>query len=240
MPEKIRRRSRLEIVARSVKGTFMSKKEKECRHCRAIKSIDQFPVKLDTRQKSYGPFCVPCLELLTKRVCACGCGESLSSTGGSSYVFGHDPTLVRHRPLARREAVYKWHSQHPEKMFGYRIKYKFGMTVDVYNKLVEAQGNCCAICRADSPGRRYRYWCIDHDHTTGVVRGLLCGRCNSGIAALGDTAEGIKRALSYFAQPAPTFPCSSPILVEKTDTQVARGAQQLCGALDGLSTGFLL
>lgn len=196
--ELIRRRSKTEVVARAAKGSFASAKEKECKRCRDIKQIGCFPIKAEKgNQKWYSPFCEECLELLTRRVCACGCGELLPKTGGRNYLLGHDPTVVRVRPVSRRESVNNWRQRNPEKCFGHKLKHLFGISIENYNALAAKQGNRCGICRTDKPGGRCRYWCVDHDHQTGVVRGLLCGRCNSGIAALGDSAEGVKRALSY-------------------------------------------
>lgn len=39
--------------------------------------------------------------------------------------------------------------------------------------------------------------CVDHDHVTGEVRGLLCGSCNRALGLLGDNLEGVMRAVKY-------------------------------------------
>lgn len=53
---------------------------------------------------------------------------------------------------------------------------KYKLTLDQYLELVEAQGGACAICRRKPPaGARL---CVDHCHTTGAVRALLCIPCN--------------------------------------------------------------
>lgn len=52
----------------------------------------------------------------------------------------------------------------------------------------------CAICGGTEPGRRLA---IDHDHDTGLVRGLLCRKCNGAIGLLGDSADRLEAALAY-------------------------------------------
>lgn len=68
-----------------------------------------------------------------------------------------------------------------------------GITHDEYDALLGAQGGACGIC-----GLTFEeYLHVDHDHETGAVRGLLCRRCNTGMGQLGDTVEGLQRALDY-------------------------------------------
>lgn len=60
---------------------------------------------------------------------------------------------------------------------------KYGLTEAAFNELVARQGGVCGICQR--PETRKGKWgevqplSVDHDHETGVVRGLLCARCNS-------------------------------------------------------------
>ena len=44
---------------------------------------------------------------------------------------------------------------------------------------------------------KYPVWVIDHDHDTGEFRGWLCNNCNTGLGAMGDTIEGLERAIKY-------------------------------------------
>jgi hypothetical protein len=53
----------------------------------------------------------------------------------------------------------------------------------------------CACCGGTDPGKRG--WMVDHDHVTGEIRGILCNRCNLGIGLLGDSIEGVRKALTY-------------------------------------------
>lgn len=72
---------------------------------------------------------------------------------------------------------------------------KFGITLDDYNRMLIQQNGLCAICL--NPPKRFNL-AVDHDHKTGLVRGLLCYRCNYGLGWLGDNWEKIQRVYKYF------------------------------------------
>jgi hypothetical protein len=59
----------------------------------------------------------------------------------------------------------------------------------------EQKGKCaCCGIRQNELTMRFA---VDHDHDTGLIRGLLCGNCNLGIGQLGDNIEGLMKALNY-------------------------------------------
>ncbi|MGN6173164.1 MAG: endonuclease VII domain-containing protein [Streptosporangiaceae bacterium] len=74
---------------------------------------------------------------------------------------------------------------------------KYGITEQTWDHLLARQDGRCAICRTDTPGRRGESWHIDHDHVTGLVRGLLCQRCNLAIGMLEDSPDLLSAALRY-------------------------------------------
>lgn len=77
-----------------------------------------------------------------------------------------------------------------------------GLTTSDYERLLDAQGGRCAICGTTDPGRRNTSnFAIDHDHTTGEVRGLLCNGCNMGIGHLRDDPEILREAIAYLQRP---------------------------------------
>ena len=56
------------------------------------------------------------------------------------------------------------------------LKFHYSMTLEQYDKMFEEQNGNCAICGLPELMRRLS---VDHDHKTGVVRGLLCSSCNT-------------------------------------------------------------
>lgn len=76
-----------------------------------------------------------------------------------------------------------------------RLKRKFGLTLDQYNRMVEAQGGACAICAGLA--RSDRLLAVDHCHVTGKIRALLCNRCNRAIGMFCDDPKLLANALSY-------------------------------------------
>lgn len=81
---------------------------------------------------------------------------------------------------------------------------QYGITIDAYDKLLAEQGGVCAICREveDIKGRNgaVRSLSVDHCHETGAVRGLLCGRCNTGLGYFRDSPTVLSAACSYLAR----------------------------------------
>ena len=75
---------------------------------------------------------------------------------------------------------------------------RYGLTHEQFEVMLEAQDGRCAICRTDTPkGSGGFHWCVDHDHVTGQVRGILCGHCNQGIGMLQDDPDVIAGAAWY-------------------------------------------
>ena len=80
-----------------------------------------------------------------------------------------------------------------------RMKYKrmYGITIEDYDRMLEAQGYRCAICRTDEPGGSGARFAVDHNHDTGNVRGLLCNNCNRGLGHLQDSVLILEQAINY-------------------------------------------
>jgi hypothetical protein len=110
----------------------------------------------------------------------------------------------RTHPRAAAEQSARWKAAHPKEFKqGLRkvhLKRTYGITPEEYTALLLSQNGRCAICRADGPGRGHQNFCVDHDHQTGEVRGLLCHKCNRAIGLLGDAPETVQAAYEYLSK----------------------------------------
>ena len=76
----------------------------------------------------------------------------------------------------------------------YQLSTKYGLTLDDWEAMLEQAGHKCEICGRSEPEVKL---CVDHDHATNQVRGVLCRACNRSIGQLGDSAEALLRAAQY-------------------------------------------
>lgn len=79
------------------------------------------------------------------------------------------------------------------------IKFRYGITENQFNELLQKQDFKCFICQRHKDEFKSRL-CIDHNHATGEVRGLLCKHCNQKIIGREKSAEIFKRAMEYLLQ----------------------------------------
>jgi len=75
----------------------------------------------------------------------------------------------------------------------YNLKRKFNLTMDGYEDMLSKQYGVCAICG----GTCTKSLAVDHNHTTGKVRGLLCNSCNRGLGYLKDSRHILQSAIDY-------------------------------------------
>jgi len=163
-------------------NTVVASTEKKCSQCEQNCSLDQFPP--DNRRKDRrASKCRDCVRINTE-----------------AY-YARYPKAESQRRMRNAEHGKAWHQRNRSKQIARmrwnRAKKVYGINKEDYENLLVAQGGRCAICRADSPGRDDQFFAIDHDHATGVVRGLLCQRCNSGLGFFLDNPELMREAATY-------------------------------------------
>ena len=110
-----------------------------------------------------------------------------------------DAAELKYRQSHRKEIAAKtknWCDNRPDQA---RIKREtdrvnnYGLTPEMWSDLIESQDGLCAICW-DVPAVH-----IDHDHKTGLVRGVLCQTCNIGLGHLRDDPRLLRSAADYIS-----------------------------------------
>ena len=90
-----------------------------------------------------------------------------------------------------------------DRYHAYFLKYKYGITIDDYNAMLAKQKGICATdgCLNDgSEDKRRRRLFVDHCHTTGKVRGLLCCTCNRVLGMMKESPELIRGLAKYIEE----------------------------------------
>ena len=82
-----------------------------------------------------------------------------------------------------------------EKAKAHNLKYGYGITYAFFNYLLTLQNNACAACQKHFTANNKP--CVDHDHTSGIVRGLLCHSCNLALGKFKDQQQRILNAIKY-------------------------------------------
>jgi len=106
--------------------------------------------------------------------------------------------------VKRLEYIKQWQADNPEKTrrnkYNYKLKKRGLKDYDEYLELLDQQGNVCKICGCDNPAQwntNMTFFSVDHCHKTGKVRGLLCDRCNNGIARFLEDPDLLRKAVEY-------------------------------------------
>lgn len=92
--------------------------------------------------------------------------------------------------------------RNPEKMRDVKLTQTYGLAPGVYHEMLKQQDGVCASCKKSETvlwkGKITRL-CVDHDHCTKVVRGLLCAKCNKALGLLNDNPETVLMLFNYIS-----------------------------------------
>lgn len=143
--------------------------EKRCGKCKEIKPVDQFD-RHRGRKDGFQTRCRVCMKEINR------------------------DWYVRNKSRAAAN-VKAWAQKYPEraKLAGRKghLKKTYGLTVEDYDRMLEAQGGKCVCGAVEDPLH------VDHDHKTGEVRGLLCGSCNRTIGMALDSPKRLRVLALY-------------------------------------------
>lgn len=130
----------------------------------------------------------------------CPCGQDFDRRyGGREQRYCSRACRVKY--LSRRWAAKRSEQRH---LLNRKSRlHRRHTTFDEYLMLFDAQDGKCAICQGIDPGstqgRKRRYFCVDHCHETGRIRGLLCAMCNAGLGMFRDRPERMTAAIAYLS-----------------------------------------
>ena len=108
---------------------------------------------------------------------------------------------LKEKRKRNKEYMNKWYKENPEEQLNRVLWTVHRIRLKDYLELVKIQESKCALCGKIPTKRLY----VDHDHNCcpgkrscgKCIRGLLCKKCNSGIGYLGDTLDGVLKAVNY-------------------------------------------
>lgn len=102
-------------------------------------------------------------------------------------------------PCSRADA--KRFPKTPAQIKAGHLKHEYGLTVEDYARMHKDQNGLCAICGKVETVRNHSHvisaLAVDHDHSTGKIRGLLCSNCNKFLGCAKDSEDNLLKAVEY-------------------------------------------
>lgn len=134
------------------------------------------------------------IDISKPRTCSkCNClkqPEEFYTTSTSTGIC-----IICHR-IKMREWQNKNRSVINRKAERWRFKHRYGISLEEYKEMYKQQGGVCAICLLPGDFEKRELF-VDHCHSTGKVRGLLCRACNHGIGIFKDNINSLIQAVEY-------------------------------------------
>jgi hypothetical protein len=175
---------------------------KVCRKCKVEKPFDEFSPH--HKDGNFNNQCKKCVSKNT-REWALNNVERYKLRTREYYLNNKEKTKARTKKWAQNNRsrvnarANAYNRANPDKVRNHGLKYKYGITLSEYNSLLLEQNSNCAICGINqSELNRPLY--VDHCHSTGKVRGLLCRKCNVSIGMLGDSIDLVEKSLIYLKE----------------------------------------
>ena len=102
------------------------------------------------------------------------------------------------RRISRDPAYAKrYYAKHKDRYRASSILKRYRISIEECDRMLESQNGTCAICKVETPESNGKMLCIDHDHETGMVRGLLCSNCNRALGHLRESVPAMFNMIGY-------------------------------------------
>lgn len=162
---------------------------KRCSKCKEEKNIDFFNKNKGTKD-GYNYYCKKCCGIYSKKHHIKNC-ERINKRNKQYRI--NNPEKVS-------EANKQWRINNPEKFKEMNkrccLKRDYALSLEEYYKMLENQNGCCIICGTHQDKLKIPL-CVDHNHSTGKIRGLLCSKCNRGIGMFKEDIKTFYKIIDY-------------------------------------------
>jgi hypothetical protein len=98
--------------------------------------------------------------------------------------------------VCKSKAGSLWGKKNSTRVRNAQLKRNYGISLEDYQKMKEAQNNCCATCKRNE-SKLKRSLMVDHCHDSGKIRGLLCDECNLALGKIEDNIQTLEKMILY-------------------------------------------
>lgn len=172
----------------------MQQTSKSCARCKVVQAFSEFyPKKIKGKPGYFDSYCKACVAKKAREY----------TDQHPEKAYWNCVNYRKNNPERVRANSRRWESINKNKRWDGKLKRTYGITLDQYNQISEQQNNVCAICKDSDEDRKhlkFKRLCIDHNHSTGEIRGLLCSECNKAIGLLNDDPELLQSAITYLTR----------------------------------------
>jgi hypothetical protein len=113
----------------------------------------------------------------------------------TGFCVEHNPQRWKVHNSYRQEYFKKWRHANYDCIKATKLKQQYGISLEEFEAKSLAQGHTCYICK--KPRTDGKALVVDHCHTTGKVRDLLCPTCNQSIGLAQESVEILESMISY-------------------------------------------
>ncbi len=146
--------------------------EKVCTKCHKNKSLDQF-VKNQQSKDGLTYWCKSCYQIYQKK------RYDPAKAKQQSQKYRIENLEIIKLKDQKRKKIFNANPENKLKTKNRHLKNRYNISLSEYNDMLYDQNFCCKICKdPEKTANKLGGLVVDHDHSTGLVRGLLCPTCN--------------------------------------------------------------
>lgn len=160
---------------------------KICIGCKQSKDLNEFGKDKYTKDGKY-PKCKKCIKNRN--------GDPEYKKYMKNYLENYRQVKEHQDYNKEYQKQYQKNPKNKQNDKKWRLLKTYGITLEEWYQMFEKQNGECKICHTHQSKLKNKL-CVDHDHITGKVRGLLCQGCNSGIGYLKESKRILESAIKY-------------------------------------------